>query len=377
MIWKILVSTLALFSLNCTASEEPAEIAALREKYNAAKIKTEASLNALHLNYIKQLDKLKANAQKSGDLDQLLAIEKEATALLKGESDIDAKFGELARARAMFDEAHQNIWQTVANNLETLNLVYVEQLVALQGELTREGRIEDAVFVKAYVDNIATNIPANQPKGDLIGHWTFDKDGNDSSGYGRHASLAGGAKIVEGRVGDGALKTGPGQYAEVPHHPDFNLQGPFTIAAWGLLDSGITQDKWAPIIAKTNKAWRLQVSPGSQSIGFHLNTNAGVQSVDMNSRNIDTAKWIHFAATFDGKSVTLFIDGREVDRRERNQPLEVSIQDNKAIRFGGNVSMPRLKFNGIIDDVRIYMKQLDTSDIKRLAAGSGLMGESR
>lgn len=298
----------------------------------------------------------------------MLAIDKEAKALPNGKNQIGEKYPRLIRDRSIFDEALQRCQLEVAGKIEPLNVIFVSQLEDLQETLTKDGRIEEAILIKSLIANTSNGLPVDLPEEDLIGHWTFDKNGKDSSGEGRDAALVGGAEIVAGKVGKGALKTGPGHYAEVAHDRDLNFLKTYTVSTWCYLDEGVGQDLWAPIATKANMSWRLILGPNFRQPAFHINTEDGRLVVDTQSDAIEPGKWIHLAATFDGKSIIFYLNGHEVDRHVHDSQPDVKTHD-LPLRFGGNATMPHQTSRGMIDDVRIYRKPLEPSDIQRLAGG--------
>jgi len=352
---------------------EPPELIELRKKFEDAQEKANAPINQLVLNYIGALDKLKSEAQATGDLDQVLAINKEAASINGERGEIDERFKDLVNAKNVYEDSLTTLSEMVDRSIGRLNEAYLQQLDTLQKNLTKQGRLNDAIQVKSVAETVSA-APSAKPKGDLIGHWKFDTDGSDFSGFGRHAIVFGGAKIVQGRIGEGALKVGQGQFAEVPHHPDFDLKGQFTISSWVRLDEGVTQDKWAPIATKAIGSWRLHIGPESNQVALHLNTNVGRLTAQSKAKALSDGKWYHLASSFDGKNLILYVDGRKVGEHLNDHALDVNTHD-QSVRFGGNVSNENFKFRGVIDDVRIYRKALDESDIKRLASGAGLIGE--
>lgn len=355
------------------ASSAPAELVELNEKYEEAKARIQEPKNELDEAYRTQLAKIRSQAQTAGDLETILIADEEAKAFRERANVIPKTHGELRKARETYDQSVQNLQARFKVELRRLDEAYLGQLEHLQKTLTQQGRVQDALAVKGLADNVqARFLPeSNAAASDLVGHWTFDLDGRDQSGRGLHASLVG-AEIVEGRLGSGALKTGEGKYAEVVHHPDLLMSGPFTLALWIKKEKGDPQSIFAPILSKGSMEWRIQLSPQGTTPCFHLSTSAG--NLQANSREDDfrEGRWQHVAGVFDGKVVTLHLDGHEAASGSSRAAFKVNTQFTNNIRFGGMSNLPDRFFTGLIDDVRIYKRALTRVELLRLADGKEL-----
>ena len=79
----------------------------------------------------------------------------------------------------------------------------------------------------------AVNAQAN-----LVGHWQFDGNFNDSSGNSNDAMAHGDAAVVnDPERGQGAILDGSGDYIEIPHSNSLNITGEqISLAAWVYFD---------------------------------------------------------------------------------------------------------------------------------------------
>lgn len=363
----------ASYGIALTA-EIPKELEELKSKYAEARKRIELPLTNLERDYALELKRLKSEAQEAGDLDQILVIDRVAAATANEEAEIPAQYQDLVAARGRFLRAIAQAKTPVDAQLEKLDAVYSRQLNSLLQGLTKQGRIADALVVKEVLDATEAKVIEDRPPtGDLIGHWTFDLDGTDSSPYRRHAVLHGNAAIVEGKIGDGALLTGPNQFAEIHHHADFDFPGPFTVAFWTNLTPGARQEVWGPLLTKTDNAWRIQLGPDAKKLVLHMSTNVGLRAAYSESDVLKEGRWHHVAGVFDGQVATLYIDGRKI-RSTTDDKQFFPRKTDAPVRVGGNAANEHRTFNGKIDDVRIYKIALTRSNIVRLASGFGLPG---
>jgi hypothetical protein len=71
--------------------------------------------------------------------------------------------------------------------------------------------------------------------------------------------------------------------------------------------------------------------------------------------------WSHLAATYDGATLRLYVNGVEVANQPQTGPIEVSSGD---LTIGGDAIFGQY-FAGLIDEVQIYDQALGASDIQR------------
>ena len=83
-------------------------------------------------------------------------------------------------------------------------------------------------------------------------------------------------------------------------------------------------------------------------------------------------RWIHFAHTFNGSEVSLYMDGASVFNRTRSQ---ISTGVTQTFQFGRWRNDSRAYFGGILDDMRIYNIALSDTDIQQIYGGQDLVDE--
>lgn len=198
----------------------------------------------------------------------------------------------------------------------------------------------------------------------LVAHWRFDDppgDGAlDSSGRGHHARCTACPELVAGRIGGGyRFVAARGQILVVPDHPDF--RGDFTIAAWIWAEP--TPDQIAilskPFGSGTGNSWQLEVLGDD-----HVSLSGGSPHSLRSPGAITPGRWHHVAGTYNGTEKELFIDGVEVDE------VDVDLEyDGHDIYLGGdqNGGVEVLHWDGILDDLRVYSRELSTEQIAALA----------
>ena len=77
--------------------------------------------------------------------------------------------------------------------------------------------------------------------------------------------------------------------------------------------------------------------------------------------------WTHLAATFDGATVRLYVNGVQVASQAQTAPLATT---SGTLQIGGD-SYPNEYFAGRIDEVRIYNRALSAAEIQTDMATRG------
>ena len=135
------------------------------------------------------------------------------------------------------------------------------------------------------------------------------------------------------------------------------------------LTTGMTLEAW--VYPLTPGGWRsvlMKQRPGQLAYALYGNTDTNRASVEISTgSNVDVRAtatlalnaWSHLAATYDGATLRLFVNGTQVSTRAVTGGIAVS---GNPLRIGGN-SVWGEYFNGYIDEVRIYNRALSASQI--------------
>ena len=207
--------------------------------------------------------------------------------------------------------------------------------------------------VKIYVGDIDYN---------LVGHWMFENNVNDSSDHGNDGLISGDPEFVTGMVGINALAfDGDMDYITIAESPDFSMTS-FTLAAWVKIPNPIPGG-WRTIIEhdRSGSNW-FGLWKSNNGNFFHFRW--GIDDASDFSTTISPDTWYHVAGTYDafGKTARMYINGN-LDRTIQNADLPTAA--NSALRIGITLQNHE-DFIGIIDDVRVYNRALDETEINEM-----------
>ncbi|MCR9014614.1 LamG-like jellyroll fold domain-containing protein [Aquiflexum gelatinilyticum] len=209
-----------------------------------------------------------------------------------------------------------------------------------------------------------------KPLSDLIGHWQMEEgSGNslkDETINGLHATFVDNSGITwsSGKIGQAIYLTGKSdRFALVPHQEVLSIPKEISIAAWvkpNILHRGTLVSK------SSGNGFELWLTMEGK-VEFRLNrTNNGstYRIVTPYSYAGDLGKWIHIAATFDGRTSKIYINGEENVSKTYGTTIGISTSAGDLV-IGAMGDIQRL--NGGFDDLRIYGKALTADEVLALA----------
>jgi hypothetical protein len=181
---------------------------------------------------------------------------------------------------------------------------------------------------------------------------------------------------VNGRSGRAIRFDGVEEFLYIPTSSLIDALETFTVETW------ISHEGWGSEHATIfNKpvSERISENPGSVytlkrdgnsgRISFEI-TLENDQVISVTSRDeIPANEWVHVTATFNGSELRLYLDGQEEDSRLVDAPL---LQTNSSRLYLGSRwsnSTNANRFNGSLDEFRLYERVLSKEQIQAHAAG--------
>ena len=213
----------------------------------------------------------------------------------------------------------------------------------------------------------------------LVGWWSFDRCGEtatwtawDYSGNNNHGTpymnqgLDNGTSgcTSSGNMSRGAMFDGVDDYVKVLNDASLYGMSKLTVCAWFNVKGDISGGTVEPIIrirnTSTDKAiYNLWYSEGSNNIVFHT-TNEANNQISVSSNVISQNRWYHVCGVYNGSYCLLYMNS--------NSEGTPAVQTGNLDSTGGDLFIGYYGtsihfFNGTIDNVRIYSRDLSPDEV--------------
>jgi hypothetical protein len=186
------------------------------------------------------------------------------------------------------------------------------------------------------------------------GTTTADSSGNNNTG-----TLAGATRTTAGQTGQALSFDGVNDRVNVNDSASLDLTNGMTLAAWVF---PTTLSGWRTVILKetnTALAYALYAHDNAPRPAAYVRVgNAEVSVAGVSALPLNT--WSHLAATYNGSTLRLYVNGVEVGSQAASGAIQVSA---RPLRIGGNAIWGEW-FAGRIDEVRIYNRALGPTEIQ-------------
>lgn len=180
----------------------------------------------------------------------------------------------------------------------------------------------------------------------------------DASGNGRDAAISGATWTAAGRFNGALAFDGVDDWVTVPEDPALNLTTGMTVEAWVY-----------PTALSGYRSVVLREVPGGLAYGLYANDDAPRPAIWIKADGTDVEaawtsplsldNWAHLAATYDGTTLRLFLNGTPVG----SYAVSTTLSDASGVlRFGGNAVWGEY-FSGRLDEIRIYDRALSVAEI--------------
>ncbi|MBT4166197.1 prolyl oligopeptidase family serine peptidase [archaeon] len=192
----------------------------------------------------------------------------------------------------------------------------------------------------------------------------------DASSYENTGSLVASAEInsSNGFFGDGLWLDGNSDYINIPDSASLDSPGVtnrLTVCAW--FNVKVPKAGYAGIVGKYNsggRAYLLAENNGDNRYGFYLSeTGDALEATVLTDSVLDTGQWYHLCGIFNGSVANLYLDG--VKQSASANLGGINAGSSSPVQIGEFWTDDRY-FNGLIDEVMIFKRDLSSDEINSL-----------
>ena len=191
------------------------------------------------------------------------------------------------------------------------------------------------------------------------GQYAIDFSGNGNSGE-IHDAM----RIRAGACGEALFFNGIDSYVAIPYRSNNHPADEITVDLWFSVDS---YDRQVLVSTYNEGGYRIAFDDGND-LWWTVATPRGDVSVPIQHDSIVLHRWHHLAATYDGTSSKLYLDG--VLRNTGNGTGSIVYTFANDVMLGvdagaGNLPDPRCNgyFKGGLDEIRIYNRALTYGEV--------------
>lgn len=212
-----------------------------------------------------------------------------------------------------------------------------------------------------FVANVSI---ANPVEDGLVAYWPFDegagKTASDATGNGHNGEFEGAPKWVAGKFGTALEFDGDDDHVVVPDDDALDLTDNVTLMAWFSPNDVLTSRR---MMVKNDSIFVI-FDFGNSKEGIDFLVKPNNTSAESTTTDWKVGQWYHFAGTFDGKTMKVYINGKLEGEKANNVPIAPS---DKELWIGGDDwGRDTDHFPGKIDEVRLYDKALSEADIQKV-----------
>jgi hypothetical protein len=205
--------------------------------------------------------------------------------------------------------------------------------------------------------------PTGVVVGRLVGHYPFDGDARDLSGFDNHGIVVGAtlADDLLGGSGNAYAFDGADDHIRIPVHPSLNFGDAMSLNFWMETGAPLAREAFVISHGSWQNRWKVSITP-EQRLRWTAKTEAGV--FDLDSGVIAPESRYNVTVTYGEGAARIYLDGMlEAEKSWTGALLPTSLDLTIGQMLPGDTQW---NFAGRLDDIRIYNTVLSETDIRDL-----------
>jgi len=194
----------------------------------------------------------------------------------------------------------------------------------------------------------------------LVGYWDFDEasgsTASDRCTYGNNGTLKNSPQWTTGKSGSALLFDGLNDYVVCGSSSTLDPTSAITIEAW-MKTSNASWNTIATKLTASNGYWFGTNSAGNLYMFVRKN---GTLRASSTGHHITDGAWHHVVGTYDGYRTVCYVDGKSVYTKDWGSFLAIGAASGNSLYISSPGSN---RFNGAIDEVRIWNRALSLDEI--------------
>jgi hypothetical protein len=183
----------------------------------------------------------------------------------------------------------------------------------------------------------------------------------DASGNGNTGTITGATWTTAGRFGSALSFNGSSNMVTVNDANSLDLTTGMTLTAW--VYPTVAPSGWRTIVAKERSGGVVYFLHAGSTSNNRPATGVYISNAErqlFGGSRLSANTWTHLAATYDGTTQRLYVNGVQVSSRAQTGTIQTS---TNPLRIGGNSPYGEF-FQGRIDEVHIYNRALTQAEIQ-------------
>ena len=213
-----------------------------------------------------------------------------------------------------------------------------------------------------------------------VGQWDLNEGtgtiANNDSPLTPDGTLSGGVSWTTGRFKGGLSFNGSNGVVDIPDNKLFEGAN-VTVSAW--VEANGTPGDFKYIVGKgangcCTGSYGLETGANGGLVFYVANsTTTAIQSPDA-GYSIWNGKWHNVIGTFDGSTVRLYVDGKQIGNGTPDtSPIQYNLPTGNDLQIGNYTACPQLGWIGDIDEVKVFNRALGSGEIALAYLASSLL----